>query len=88
MFARRVLPGAALVRASFRRTSAFSSVDLPTLDRPAIAICARPSAGIPSALTALVTKSALRIFNIGTRFAIRCSRFEARTATREPRRDQ
>jgi len=36
-FARRVFPGAALVRAILRRHSAFSSVDFPTFDRPATA---------------------------------------------------
>ena len=49
MLASRVLPGAALVRASFVRVSAFSSVDLPTFDRPANAICATVSDGMPSA---------------------------------------
>ena len=48
MLASRVLPGAALVRASVLRASAFSRVDLPTFERPASAICASPSAGIPS----------------------------------------
>jgi hypothetical protein len=46
--ASRVLPGAALVRAIFRRTSAFNSVDLPTFERPAKAICAIPSFGTPT----------------------------------------
>ena len=70
MLASRVLPGAALVRASFCRTSAFSRVDFPTFDRPANAICASPSAGMPSVrppAAALVTKSALRTFKIGIR---------------------
>ncbi|OFW12123.1 MAG: hypothetical protein A3H96_03780 [Acidobacteria bacterium RIFCSPLOWO2_02_FULL_67_36] len=49
MFARRVLPGAALVRATVRLTSALISVDLPTFDRPAIATCGRPSRGMPAA---------------------------------------
>src|SRR3954451_15876100 len=76
MLASRVLPGAALVRASFVRVSAFKSVDLPTFERPANAIWARPSAGISSARTpaaALVTNSVLRIFN-----AVRYSRFAVR----------
>ena len=40
--ARRVLPGAALVRASFCRTSALIRVDLPTFERPTIATSGRP----------------------------------------------
>src|SRR3954463_12870578 len=65
MLASRVLPGAALVRASFVRVNAFKSVDLPTFERPANAIWASPSAGILSArppAAALVTKSAPKIF--------------------------
>ena len=38
MFARRVLPGAALVRATFCRTSALIRLDLPTFERPITAI--------------------------------------------------
>src|SRR5262245_27985405 len=65
MFASRVLPGAALVRATVWRQRAFNRLDLPTLERPANAICARPSRGIscvwpPAA--ALVTNSTLRSF--------------------------
>jgi hypothetical protein len=67
MFASRVLPGAALVRATFDRHSAFSSVDLPTFDRPVIAIWGRPSWGIPLVLppaAALVTNSADMTFKL------------------------
>jgi hypothetical protein len=63
--ASRVLPGAALVRATFRRHNALSSVDFPTFDRPAMAICGIPSRGMPAALppaAALVTNSADKIF--------------------------
>src|SRR4051812_11521937 len=66
MFASLVFPGAALVRASFVRVSAFNKVDLPTFERPPKAIWARPSAGTSSArpsAAALVTNSVLRIFN-------------------------
>jgi hypothetical protein len=64
------LPGAALVRASFVRVNAFKSVDLPTFERPANAIWARPSAGISSArppAAALVTNSALMTFTVAIR---------------------
>jgi len=67
MFASRVFPGAALVRATFDRHSAFSSVDLPTFDRPVIAICGSPSCGMPSIAppaAALVTNSADMTFNL------------------------
>src|SRR5688572_27910146 len=57
--ASRVLPGAALVRASRRRTSALIKVDLPTFDRPTSAISGVPSLGRSAALAALVTNSAL-----------------------------
>src|SRR6185503_2559642 len=67
MLASLVLPGAALVRASFVRVNAFNSVDLPTFERPAKAIWAKPSAGISSArppAAALVTNSVFRTFMI------------------------
>ena len=89
--ASRVLPGAALVRASFVRLNAFNRVDLPTFDRPANAICATPSAGIPSARppeAALVTKSALKTFNVirDSLFAIRDSHKSiVALSNREPR---
>src|SRR5690349_10612622 len=66
-FASRVLPGAALVRATFVRHSALIRVDFPTFDRPASATCARPSWGMPwprPPAAALVTKSAERSFNL------------------------
>ena len=93
MLASRVLPGAALVRASFVRVSAFSRVDLPTFDRPANAICATVSDGMPSArppAAALVTKSARKSFNVVRdslfAFAIRIRAvLLRRTANREPR---
>ena len=52
------MPGAALVRASFDRPSAFTSVDLPTFERPTRASSATPSAGHLSGPTALVTNDA------------------------------
>jgi hypothetical protein len=57
------LPGAALVRAIVDRHSALIRLDLPTFERPAYAICGRPSRGIPSAPVALVTKAASRSFS-------------------------
>jgi hypothetical protein len=59
--ASRVFPGAALVRATFARHNAFNSVDLPTFERPVMAICGKPSRGMPLALppaAALVMNSA------------------------------
>src|SRR5437868_4323224 len=58
MFASRVLPGAALVRATRWRTSALISVDLPTFDRPTNATSGRPSPGKSVAPAALRTKVA------------------------------
>src|SRR5947209_11996995 len=58
MFACRVLPGAALVRATRWRTSALMSVDLPTFERPTSAIWGVPSRGKSAAATALRTKVA------------------------------
>src|SRR4029453_15777723 len=76
MLARRVLPGAALVRAIVRCASALIRLDLPTLDRPASATCGRPSCGIPVPADAtLVTKSAAKTFN-----SPRCSLSVARCA--------
>ena len=66
MLASRVLPAAALVRATGRRHSALINVDLPTFERPAIAICGNPSRGTPVDVppaAALVTNSAEMIFN-------------------------
>src|SRR5581483_12451339 len=62
MFASRVFPGAPLVRATRRRTSALISDDLPTFDRPTSAISGAPSHGKSSAVAALRTKVA-SIFN-------------------------
>src|SRR5438094_9976270 len=58
MLASRVLPAAALVRASRCRTSALIRLDLPTSDRPTRAISAAPSRGKSSTLAALRTKLA------------------------------
>jgi hypothetical protein len=52
------LPGAALVRASERRTRALIRLDLPTFERPASAISGVPSLGKSRAVAALMTKSA------------------------------
>ena len=55
----RVLPAAALVRASFWRISAFSRLDFPTFERPTNANCGMSSRSTPSrgpATDALVTK--------------------------------
>jgi hypothetical protein len=67
MFASRVFPGAALVRATLLRHNAFSNVDFPTFDRPVIAIRGKPSRGIPSfapPAAALVMKSAEITFKL------------------------
>jgi hypothetical protein len=94
MFASRVFPGAALVRATFDRQSAFSSVDFPTFERPVIAICGSPSRGMPLALppaAALVTKSADMTFKLDRGSRLARSRFEElhesllNSRTREPR---
>jgi hypothetical protein len=66
MFASRVLPGAALVRATRCRVSALIRLDLPTLERPTSATSLRPSFGKSAALAALVTNAAL-IFKGGRR---------------------
>src|SRR4026207_448250 len=58
MFANRVFPGAALVRATRWRTSALIRLDLPTFERPTIAISARLSRGKSVAPAALRTKLA------------------------------
>jgi hypothetical protein len=58
MFASRVFPGAALVRASRCRTSALIKLDLPTFERPTSAISGRPASGKSDAPAALVTKAA------------------------------
>jgi hypothetical protein len=58
MFASRVLPGAALVRAIRCPTSELIRLDLPTFERPTSAISARPSRGRSCAPAALVTKEA------------------------------
>src|SRR6185503_21342556 len=58
MLASRVLPGAALVRATRCRTSALIRLDLPTFERPTSPISARPSRGRSLALAALRTKLA------------------------------
>jgi hypothetical protein len=65
MFARRVLPGAALVRATRVRTSALISVDLPTFERPTSAISGAPSRGKSAAATALRTKVASILKGLG-----------------------
>src|SRR5262245_6857720 len=62
MFASRVLPGAALVRATRCRSSALIRLDLPTFERPTMATSGRPSAGKSAAPAALVMNSAV-IFN-------------------------
>ena len=54
MFASRVLPGAALVRAIFCLTSELIRLDLPTFERPTRATCPRRSAGKSAAPAALV----------------------------------
>ena len=59
MFASRVLPGAALVRATRSRVSALIRLDLPTLERPTSATSLKPSLGKSAALAALVTNAAL-----------------------------
>ena len=59
MLACRVLPGAALVRASFWRSNAFTRLDFPTFERPANANCGMSSRSRPSrgpSTDALVTK--------------------------------
>src|SRR5437764_1819204 len=58
MFTSRVLPGAALVRATRWRTSALIRLDLPTFDRPTNATSASPSDGRSRALAALRMKLA------------------------------
>jgi hypothetical protein len=58
MFASRVFPGAALVRATACRTSALIKLDLPTFERPTMAICGMPSRGRSPAAAALLTNSA------------------------------
>src|SRR5262245_28990627 len=58
MFASRVLPGAALVRAIRCRVSALIRLDLPTFDRPTSTISERPTTGNPDAPATLVTNSA------------------------------
>jgi hypothetical protein len=58
MFASRVLPGAALVRATRCLTSALIRLDLPTLERPTSPISASVSRGKSSGPAALVTKEA------------------------------
>jgi hypothetical protein len=55
------LPGAALVRAILRRTSALIKLDFPTFDRPANASSRRPSRGNPVVAVALVMNSAVTI---------------------------
>ena len=55
----RVRPGVFDVRASPRRAaSRFSSVDLPTFERPAMAISGGPSAGRPARSRASAKKAA------------------------------
>jgi hypothetical protein len=62
--ASRVLPGFALVRATFLRTSALIRLDLPTFERPASATWGRPSRGMPfPEADALATNSAETIFS-------------------------
>jgi hypothetical protein len=58
MLASRVLPGAALVRATRWRTSALIRLDLPTFERPTSATSRSPSLGKSAADAALVTNSA------------------------------
>jgi hypothetical protein len=58
MFASRVLPGAALVRAMRWRRSALIRLDLPTFERPTSATSGSRSRGKSATLAALVTKSA------------------------------
>src|SRR5262245_32678830 len=58
MFASRVLPGALLVRARRRRTSALIKLDLPTFERPKRAISANLSRGKPDDVAAVVATSA------------------------------
>jgi len=58
MFASLVLPGAALVLAMVRRTSALIRLDLPTFERPTRAIAAKSSAGKSRAVAALAMNSA------------------------------
>ena len=58
MFASRVFPGAALVRATRRLVSALIRLDLPTLERPTSATSLKPSLGKSAALAALVTNAA------------------------------
>src|SRR5947208_629340 len=80
MFASRVLPGAPLVRATRRRTSALISVDLPTFDRPTSAVSGAPSRGKSSAPAALRTKVAA----IFTGFGIRDSGFGGTRSAANP----
>jgi hypothetical protein len=58
MFASRVLPGAALVRAIRCLTNALIRLDLPTFDRPTSATSGRSSSGKSAAPAALVMKVA------------------------------
>src|SRR5438094_5947871 len=84
MFASRVLPGAALVRATRVRTSALINVDLPTFERPTSAISGAPSRGKSAAATALRTKDA----SIFTGFGIRGSGFGGIRLVSNPRESQ
>jgi hypothetical protein len=61
------------------RHSAFNKVDLPTFERPVIAIWGRPSRGTPVALppaAALVTNSADMTFKLDRGSRLARSRFE------------
>jgi hypothetical protein len=59
MFASRVFPGAALVRAIFCRTDALIRLDFPTFERPTRATSGRPSPGKSAAPAPLVMKVAV-----------------------------
>jgi hypothetical protein len=63
MFASRVLPGVALVRATRSRSSALISADFPTFDLPTRAISQMPSRGKSAGPAALLTKAA-SIFSV------------------------
>ena len=74
--ARRVLPAAALVRASGLRTSALITVDLPTLERPTSAMCGIPSAGIAASVHGAGNELGLKHLHDGIRLSTRSRRRE------------